>query len=121
MKNKIIDQLKNLVALNTAIVEADEEMQMIQKEMATYGFDKNYISALAELKHKVIYYRYKKVKICSELYDKIEDLEDEQEKRLMKYRYIRGFQWEEIADRMGYSIRQIFNIHNLACRNIELL
>lgn len=27
-----------------------------------------------------IYYRYKKVKICSELYDKIKVLEDEQEK-----------------------------------------
>lgn len=121
MENKTRNQLKNLVAFNAAITEAGEEILMIQKEMATYGFNKNYMSALDELKQKVIYYRYIKVKICLELYDKIENLEDEQEKRLLKYRYIRGYRWEDIADQMGYSTRQIFNIHNLACRNIELL
>lgn len=112
MENKTRDQLKNLVAFNAAIIEVDEEIQMIQKEMATYGLDKNYMSALDELKQKVIYYRYQKVKICSELYDKIEALEDEQEKRLLKYRYIRGYHWDVIAEKMGYSVRQVFNIHN---------
>lgn len=119
MENKIKSQLKNLVAINAAIAEADEEMQMIQKEMATYGFDKNYMSALDELKQKVIYYRYKKVKICLELYDKIETLEDEQGKRLLKYRYIKGYQWDQIADKMGYSSRQVFNIHSKTLCNIK--
>lgn len=118
MKNMIRDQLKNMVALNAAIAETDEEMQMIQKEMAAYVFDEKYVSDLNELKQRIIYYRYQKVKICSELYDKIETLEDEQEKRLLKYRYIRGYRWEFIADKMGYSIRQIFNIHNKALNNI---
>lgn len=82
---KTIDQFKNLVAFNAAIIEADEEIQMIQKEMATQGFDKNYMSALDELNQKFVYYRYKKVKIFSELYDKIEILEDEQEHKLALY------------------------------------
>lgn len=112
MENNTRNQLKNLVVINVAIVEADEEIQMIQKEMATYDFNEKYMPALNELKQKVIYYRYKKVKICTDLYDKIETLEDEQGKRLLKYRYIRGYRWEVIADKMGYSIRQIFNIHN---------
>lgn len=120
MENKTRDQLKNLVAFNSAIAEADEEIQMIQKEMATYGFDKNYMSALDELKQKVIYYRFQKVKICSELYDKIEDLEDEQEKRLLKYRYIRGYTWDVIADKIGYSVRQVFNIHQKALRSLVI-
>ena len=119
MENKTRNQLKNLVAFNAAIIEADEEIQMIQKEMAAYGFNKKYMSALNEMKQKVIYYRYKKVKICSELYDKIEVLEDEQEKRLMKYRYIRGCRWEIIAEKMGYSVRQIFNLNNKAINDIK--
>lgn len=119
MKNKMMDQLKNLVAINTSIADADEEIQTIQKEMAAYGFDKNYMSALDELKQKVIYYRFQKVKICSELYDQIESLEDEQEKRLLKYRYIRGYTWDVIADRMGYSVRQIFNIHNKSLNSVN--
>lgn len=114
-----MDQLKNLVAFNAAIAEADEEIQMVQKEMNIHGHDKKYVSALNELKQKIVYYRYQKVNICAELYDKIETLEDEQEKRLLKYRYIRGYTWDVIADKMGYSVRQIFNIHNKAFLNFE--
>jgi DNA-directed RNA polymerase specialized sigma subunit len=112
MGNKTRDQLKNLVVINAAIAEADKEIQMVQKEMNIHSYDKKYVSALNNLKEKIIYYRYQKVKICTELYDKIEALNDEQEKRLMKYRYIRGYRWEVIADKMGYSVRQVFNIHN---------
>lgn len=118
MENKMINQLKNMVAINAAILESDEEIQTIQKEITSHGCDKKYMIALNELIQKVVYYRYQKVKICSELYDKVETLEDEQEKRLLKYRYIRGYRWEVIADKMGYSVRQVFNIHNKA---IELL
>ncbi len=119
MENKTKGQLKSLVALNAAIAEAGEEIQLIQDEMNAYGHDKKYVSALNELKQKIIYYRYQKVKICSELYDKIEALDDEQEKRLLKYRYIRGCRWEDIAYKMGYSVRQVFNVHNKALYSIK--
>ncbi|MDR1770369.1 MAG: hypothetical protein LBS02_07015 [Hungatella sp.] len=68
-----------------------------------------------------MYYRYHKVKICVELYDKIELLEEEQEKRLLKYRYIRWCRWEDIADKMGYSDRQIFNIHKKALNSLYIV
>ena len=114
MDNKTRNQLKSLTAINAAIDESWEEILLIQKEMDSYYHDKKYITALNDLKQKVIHYRYQKVKICVILYDKIEALEDEQEKRLLKYRYIRGYRWEDIADKMGYSVRQVFNIHNSA-------
>ena len=119
MKKMVKEQLKSLVALNAAISEAGEEIQAIQKEINTYGYDEKYSSALNELKQKTIYHRYLKVKNCINLYDKIEALEDEQEKRLLKYRYLRGWRWEAIADKMGYSLRQTFNIHKKALQNIE--
>ena len=111
MGNNTRNQLKNLVTINAAIAEADEEIQMVQKEMNIHGHDKKYVSTLNDLEGKIIYYRYQKVKICIELYDKIEALEDDQEKRILKYRYIRGYRWDVIADKMGYSIRQVFNIY----------
>lgn len=119
MDNKTRNQLNSLVSLKAAIAEAEEEVQMIQKEMNIHGYDKKYVSTLNDLKEKIIYYRYQKVKICIELYDKIEALEDEQEKRLFKYRYIRGYRWEDIADKMGYSVRQVFNIHRKTIYKIE--
>ncbi|ASN71558.1 hypothetical protein 10S8_2 [uncultured Caudovirales phage] len=119
MKKMVKEQLKSLVALNAAIAEAGEEIQTIQKEINTYGYDEKYSSALNDLKQKTIYYRYQKVKNCVNLYDKIEALEDEQEKRLLKYRYLRGWRWEDIADKMGYSVRQVFNIHIKSINNLE--
>ncbi|GEM_PF-5526815 len=115
----IRNQLKYLVSLKAAIVEAEDEVQMIQKEMNIHGYDKKYVSTLNDLKEKIIYYRYQRVKICIELYDKIEAQEDEQEKRLLKYRYIRGYRWEDIADKIGYSVRQVFNIHTKSINNLE--
>lgn len=119
MKKTVKEQLKRFVALNAAIAEAGEEIQAIQKEINTYGYDEKYSSALNDLKQKTIYYRYQKVKNCVNLYDKIEALEDEQEKRLLKYRYLRGWRWEDIADKMGYSVRQVFNIHTKSINNLE--
>ncbi|WP_100304370.1 hypothetical protein [Lacrimispora celerecrescens] len=119
MKKTVKEQLKSLVALNAAISEAGEEIQAIQKEINTYGYDEKYSSALNDLKQKTIYHRYLKVKNYINLYDKIEALEDEQEKRLLRYRYLRGWRWEAIADKMGYSLRQTFNIHKKALQNIE--
>lgn len=119
MKKMVKEQLKSFVALNAAIAEAGEEIQAIQKEISTYGYDEKYSTALNDLKQKTIYYRYLKVKNCVNLYDKIEALEDEQEKRLLKYRYLRGWRWEAIADKMGYSLRQTFNIHSKALQKIE--
>lgn len=119
MKKMVKEQLKSLVVLNAAILDAGEEIQAFQSEINTYGNDEKYASALNDLKQKIIYYRYQKIKNCVNLYDKIEALEDEQEKRLLKYRYIRGYRWEAIADKMGYSLRQTFNIHSKALQNIE--
>ena len=119
MENKMRNQLKNLIVLNAAIVEGDEEIQTIQKERAFHGFEVEYVSALNELKQKIIYYRYQKVKICSVVYDLIETLDNEQEKRILKYRYIRGYQWDVIAEKIGYSERQIYNIHKKALKKIN--
>lgn len=119
MKKMVKEQLKSLVVLNAAILDAGEEIQAIQNEINTYGNDEKYASALNDLKQKIIYYRYQKIKNCVNLYDKIEELENEQEKRLLKYRYLRGWRWEDIADKMGYSIRQVFNIHKKALKMIE--
>lgn len=76
--------------------------QIIQKKVSIYVHGIKYNSELNGLKQKIVYYRYHKVKICTKIYDKIEALEDEQEKRKLKYRYIRCCRWEEIADMMGY-------------------
>ena len=40
----------------------------------------------------------------------------EREQRLMRYRYIEGLTWEQVADKMHYSLRRVRQIHDQALR-----
>lgn len=44
----------------------------------------------------------------------------EREQRLMRYRYIEGLTWEQVADKMGYGWAQIHRIHNKALETLKL-
>jgi len=78
-------------------------------------YDLKYIS----LKNKVVAYRYKKICLYLQCYDVIENLESETDKRLLKLRYLYGYTWDTVAEKMGYSIRQAYNLHNKALGKLK--
>ena len=45
--------------------------------------------------------------------------EDEDERLLLKLRYIEGATWEDIAEKMDYSTRHIYRLHKVALRNFK--
>lgn len=49
----------------------------------------------------------------------IESVEDVDLRRLLRYRYIRGWNFQKIADRMNYSYRQATRLHGIALRNLD--
>ena len=55
-----------------------------------------------------------------EIVSKIEQLPNETERLLMRYRYIHGLKWEEIAVKMEYSWKQIHRIHAKALDNFKM-
>lgn len=71
---------------------------------------------LIELKEQM----EKKIKIRREITEKIEAMQDETEKTVLRLRYIHWMRWEQIADRMGYSIRNITKIHGKALAHFEI-
>ena len=40
---------------------------------------------------------------------------------LLEIRYLNGCTWEEVAERMHYTTRNIYNLHSAALRAVELL
>lgn len=49
------------------------------------------------------------------------DMMDKQEEReVLRMRYIDGYRWDEIADRLHYSYRQVTRIHGTALLNFPL-
>lgn len=55
----------------------------------------------------------------ADLSKEIDKVEDVVERALLRYRYILGLTWENISDKLGYSIAQVYRIHNKACKNFN--
>lgn len=71
-----------------------------------------------ERKHKKA--RYKRIKKCKEITDKIERMENEDEKDILMYRYIKRMKWEEICTKMNREWAQIHRIHARALKNFQI-
>lgn len=78
-------------------------------------------AALLDLEErKYLKCRYKRMKKCEEITDKIERLENEDEKDVLMYRYIKLLKWEDICVKMDKSWRQIHRFHSMALKNFKM-
>lgn len=60
-------------------------------------------------------------KFQANLYLEILKLDNTNEKILLQARYILNETWEEIAERLGYSVMHIYRIHKKALENFKML
>ena len=79
-----------------------------------------YAARMDELERKIIKARYKRIQILKEIRDHIERMEDENEKDVLVYRYVRNMKWEDIAVKMIFSWKQIHRIHSKALENFKM-
>ena len=77
----------------------------------------NKICRIMELKERIS----KKIDLQFKVIESIEKMKDPEEKALLRMKYLSGMTWEQISDKMGYSIRQIYNIKDRAIRNFEIM
>ena len=47
-------------------------------------------------------------------------LQDETEKTVLRMYYINWMKWKEIADRLGYDVRNVTRIHGRALQNFKI-
>ncbi len=71
---------------------------------------------LADLKEQM----EKRISIRREITQKIEQMQDETEKTVLRLRYIHWLRWEQIAERMGYGWTQVHRIHGRALTNFKM-
>lgn len=60
------------------------------------------------------------VKTYKDITCKIDELEDEDEREVLYYRYIKDKEWWEIAKTMGFSESWIYELHGRALKNLEI-
>ena len=80
----------------------------------------DYAADLDALERKLMQERYERVQAYKEIVRKIKDLESENEKDVLFYRYIAGDDWWEIAQKLRYSERQIHRFHGKGLEHFKL-
>lgn len=63
--------------------------------------------------------RLKKVQVYQNIEKKIKAMQNEDEQRVLRLRYIKGLKWEEVAVKMRYSWRRVHDIHSSALKNFQ--
>lgn len=79
-----------------------------------------YAAELDQLEQDLLRERYHRVVAYKEISGQIESLSIEKERDVLFYRYIKGLNWWEIAEKMGYSERQILRYHGKALVHFQL-
>lgn len=80
-----------------------------------------YAARLDELERKLREKQDKSVRLMGEITDSIAKMEDVTERTLLRYRYICGYTWEQIAEEMECSVRWIHKKHGIALKSFKIL
>ena len=80
----------------------------------------DYIVKEDELANEMLRLRYERIQTYTDIFRRIEQLEDEDERAVLTYRYIHDCEWEEIANKIHVSWRQVHRIHARALVHFKL-
>ena len=79
-----------------------------------------YVAKVDELIQKLKNERFKKIKLMDDILYSISVLEDDDEKSVLRLRYIKGVRWEDICVAIDYSWKQTHRIHSRALKNLQI-
>ena len=80
----------------------------------------DYIAKMDEMTEYMInkYTRLRGIEV--DIYKRLDRMQDQTEREILRYRYIDGLNWEQISTRLNYSKRNVTRIHGRALRHFPL-
>lgn len=113
---RIEAELSELRAMKTAISVNNDGMPHGSGQSDLSG----YAAELDRLERSLLGERHRRVSAYKDIVKRIKRLRSENELDVLFYRYIKGLEWWEIAEKMGYSERWVLKIHGQALANFEV-
>ena len=80
----------------------------------------DYAADLIEKEDELFKEGLEQVKTYKDIEWRIEQLEDEDERDVLFYRYIKGLEWWEVAKAMDYSESWIYELHGNALKKLNI-
>lgn len=131
-KKKYLKSYRESVYREQDIIEEIEELRMekmqpsvkmsdgMPKAAGAHSDLSDYIVRLDAMMSRLIREKAEKIKKREEIEKRIDLMEDETEKRLLRLRYISGLEWDEVCDRLGYSWTHVHRIHSRALDDFKM-
>ncbi len=79
-----------------------------------------YVGRIIEMEQKINSEIDRYIVLKNEIRTTISQLENNDEKLLLRYRYILFLTWEEIAEKMNVSMRTVHRLHSNALKNLKI-
>lgn len=80
----------------------------------------DYAAAVSDLVDALNSIRIQMIDSYQRISDSIEMMEDEQEKQLLRLRYLQGYSWKDVAKDMAYSEQRVYQIHGNALIHFKI-
>lgn len=130
IKKEYLQSYRSAVISETQIKEEIDQLRMdkmfpglIQDGMphGSGGSDLSaYAAKLDELLSDLKDQMDKRIQLRREIVKKIEAMDSETEKAVLRYRYIHMLKWEEIAVKMHYGYRNVLKVHGRALEHFKM-
>ncbi len=114
------DELKELEALSFSIPGTDYTKDRVQSSPRNDASYTNIIAKIDELERVIKADINAMLTLKFEIREVINNVRDNEERLVLKYRYLNFLSWEEIAIKMNISLRTVFRIHGSALNHVVI-
>lgn len=115
--NSHIREVKQLKLLSTSVPSTDFSKERVQGGKLPGDRISNIIAKIVDLEKQINDEIDRFVDLKKEIHDAVDNVKNVNEQLVLRYRYIEFLTWEQISERMNYSIMQVHRIHSNALRN----
>lgn len=113
-------ELDSLRELSTSLQSQDTSKDRVARSRdGSASFTKT-VDKIADLEAEINREIDRYVDLKKEIRRVIDDVSDMDKKMCLRYRYIEFMTWEEIAEKMNYSVMQVTRIHGRALKCVKI-
>lgn len=118
--NSNVAELENLKALATSVSGANYGAERVQGGNLPGSRIEAIVLKIVDLEKEIQGDITKYLDLKKVIRDAINNVQNQNEKLILRYRYIELLSWSEIQQRMGLDERQTYIIHGKALKNIQI-
>lgn len=116
--NSNLVELQQLRDFSTSIAPVDVSKERVQGGIDSHDKIGSIVAKIADLDDVINSDIDKLVDLKQEIRTTINNVSDNDEKLLLRYRYINFYTWDEICEKFDTSMRNVQRIHSSALQNI---